>query len=266
MLGKASMYLRPVKGLGQNFLINEQVAKAEAAHSHGKRVLELGPGYGALTRELCKHAKRVVAVEKDHNLWLLLKGEVHSRKLKLLNKDFFDASDAELELGDIDIMISNIPYNLSSKVIGWLSDHSMQAVLCLQKEFVEHMLARPGSRSYSKLSVMTDISFSVTKIMSVSRNNFSPPPRVDSAIIYLKPKERKLSREEVEMLSLLMQHKKKKLINAALDSHAYLKMEKKEIGRKLEHMKGELEERVFTIPPHRLLELSRRIDKALQKE
>jgi len=266
MRGRDEMYLRPLKSLGQNFLMSEEIAKAEAAHSLGKRVLELGPGYGTLTKELCKHAKSVVAIEKDHNLWLLLKGEIHSRKLKLINKDFFDTSEEEMKLADTDIMISNIPYNLSSKVIGFLSDHSLQAVLCLQKEFVEHMLAEPGTRSYSKLSVMTELSFSVTKIMIVSRNNFYPAPRVDSAIVYLKPKEKKFSRAQMEIISLIMQHKKKKLLNAVLDSHVYLKMDKKEIDVALEKMHGELEERVFTIPPTRLLEIAAKIGSALQKE
>ncbi len=266
MLGKEKMYLRPVKRLGQNFLVNEHVAVVEAAHSHEKNVLELGPGYGTLTRELCKHAKSVVAIEKDHNLWMLLKGEIPSKKLKLINKDFFEASDSELELGNIDIMIANIPYNLSSKVIGWLSDHHMQAVLCLQKEFVDHMLAKPGSKNYSKLSVVTELSFSVTRMISVSRNNFYPVPRVDSVVIYLKPKEKKLDKREMEIVSLLMQHKKKKLINAILDSHAYVGIEKKEISKALEKMRGELNERVFTIPPLKLLEISGRIGEMLQKE
>jgi 16S rRNA (adenine1518-N6/adenine1519-N6)-dimethyltransferase len=151
-------------------------------------------------------------------------------------------------------------------VIGWLDEHSMQAVLCLQKEFVEHMLAKAGSRNYSKLSVITDLSFSITKIMVVSRMNFFPVPRVDSVIVYLKPKERKYTKEEIGIVNLLMQHKKKKLMNAMLDSHYYLGLDKKEIGKKLRPLESELSRRVFLLPPQELVGIAAKINSALQKE
>src|SRR5690349_21760406 len=134
MAAVSEIYGRPIKSLGQNFLKNRDVAIAEAAHSYEKVVLEIGPGYGILTKELCKHAKRVIAVEKDANLYRFLTNEIKSKKLKLINKDFFKASDEELETEKIDIVIANIPYNLSSKVVEWLFTNSKQAVLCLQKE------------------------------------------------------------------------------------------------------------------------------------
>lgn len=264
MLGKEQMYIKPRRSLGQNFLINERVARAEAAHAYDKNVLELGAGYGMLTKELCKNAKKVVAVERDSNLCLLLKSELHSKKLKLLNSDFFSASEEELELKDTDIMIANIPYNLSSKTIEWLSEHSMQAVLCLQKEFVDHMLAACNTQKYSKLSVITALTFSVTKIMEVPRGNFRPQPRVDSAIVYIKPKAVRIDRGEREMLALLMQHKKKKLRNAIIDSHSHLGMGKSELAIAAERMKHR-DERVFTLSPGVLLETARELSGFVRK-
>ncbi len=261
------MYTRPIKSLGQNFLKNEDIARAEAVHAHGKKVLELGPGYGILTRELCREAKKVIAVEKDANLYRMLKGEIKSKKLKLINKDFFKVDDDELETDTIDIMIANVPYNLSSKVIEWLLEHSMQAVLCLQKEFVEHMLAKCDTPRYSRLSVMSELSFSVTKIMDVSRGNFYPVPRVDSAIIYLKPKQAKVSEEEARLISLLMQHKNKRLRNALIDSHSYLGMEKAQIIEATKSIsKEQLEQRAYKLSPTQILETVKKIEKVLQKE
>ena len=246
------------RALGQNFLVNEDVAKAEAVHAEGKNVIEIGPGYGILTKELCRHARHVVAVEKDKLLYSMLKREMRQKNLTLINDDFFDATDEELDLGNMQIMVANIPYNLSSKVIGWLSSHRMEAVLCLQKEFVDHMLAPHGTDKYSKLSVMCHLFFSITKIMNVSRGNFSPAPRVDSAIVYMRPREAKIGDVELRIASLLMEHKKKTLRNALIDSHSYLDVEKHVLEGIAEKFR-EKNERIFKMSPESLLEVSGRI-------
>ncbi|MDE1767821.1 MAG: ribosomal RNA small subunit methyltransferase A [Candidatus Micrarchaeota archaeon] len=251
------------KSLGQVFLMNESVAIAEAAHSYGKNVIEIGPGPGILTKELCKHAKHVTAVEKDARMCALLRHNVKSEKLQLIHKDFLETSDEELELGSVDIVIANIPYNLSSRIIGWLGEKNMQAVLCLQKEFVDHMLAKPNTRSYSKLSVFTSLMFKVTKIMQVSKGNFKPMPKVDSVVIYIKPKGIGIDERELFIIGLMMQHKKKTVYNAILDSDSYLNMDRKVLGQlcsKISHR----DERVFKQQPETLLEIAREL-KALLK-
>ncbi|MDE1855848.1 MAG: ribosomal RNA small subunit methyltransferase A [Candidatus Micrarchaeota archaeon] len=265
MLGGTQMYARPIKALGQNFLKNETVAIAEAAHSYQKNVLEIGPGYGVLTKQLCKHASRVVAVEKDANLCRFLRTEVKSKRLRLINKDFFKATDEELQAADTDIMIANVPYNLSSKIIEWLLAHSMQAVLCLQKEFVQHMHAQCGTENYSRLSVMSSLCFSMTKIMDVPRGNFYPVPRVDSAVIYIKPKQQKVGKEEAQMINLLMQHKNKRVRNALIDSHRYLGMDKQVIASAIKNI-DHGDERAYKLEPKQILEVAQQAIKALQKE
>ena len=185
--------MRTKKSLGQVFLVNPAVAEAEAAHSYDKTVLEVGPGPGILTAALCKNAKKVIAVEKDSLMCTILKHNVKSDRLRLINKDFFETTDDEIGLKSIDIMISNIPYNLSSSVIGWLGEKRMQAVLCLQKEFVDHMLAQPDTHNYSKLSVFTTLMFKVTKIMNVAKGKFQAytKGRFDSYIPKAKGREDK---------------------------------------------------------------------------
>ena len=258
MYEQGYMYGRAVKALGQNFLTDAGVARAEAAHSHGKNVLELGPGYGILTKELCKHAKRVVAVEKDYRLYTYLRSNVVSRKLKLVNKDFFKATDLELETGKADIMISNIPYALSSKTIEWLYSRNLQAVLCLQKEFVEHMLAREGSDSYSRLSVMCSLLFSVTRMMRVPRSAFSPAPKVDSVLVYLKPRANSVSDEEKRAINALMQHKKKTFRRAVLDSRAFFRVGKDRLAVIAGGM-GCSETRLFKMGPEEILAACREL-------
>jgi 16S rRNA (adenine1518-N6/adenine1519-N6)-dimethyltransferase len=251
------VFLKPIRSLGQNFLINEAVAKIEAEYAEGKNVLELGPGYGILTRELCARAKRVVAVEIDRNLFAMLKHNMQQEKnLKVIGKDFFKASDEELELSDTDIMIANVPYKLSSKVVGFLLDHGLQAVLCLQKEFVDHMIAEPGSRNYSKLSVMFSLCFSHTRLIPVLRGSFRPSPKVDSVVIYMKPKGAKPGGDEMRIIDALMQHKKKMLKNAIMDSRRHFAIPEADLSAIADTI-PEREERLFKLPPERILEIAR---------
>lgn len=252
-----------IKKLGQNFLINREIARAEAVHGEGRNVIELGPGPGMLTSELCKKAKRVIAVEKDGRLFQLLKTTLKSRKLTLLNKDFFDTTNEDLMLDLDSIMISNIPYNLSSSVIEWLIENKIEAVLCLQKEFVDHMLAKEGTDKYSKLSVISRLSFSMTRIMKVGRGNFSPMPKVDSSIIYIKPKQTVIKKEDANMINLLMQHKKKTVKSSLVDSHSYLHVGKRTLSDIGSRIKGG-DRRIFKMSPEEILETAREINSILK--
>lgn len=255
--------IRARKSLGQVFLISQHIAQAEAAHAIGKTVIEIGPGKAILTKELCKVAKRVIAVEKDRRIAAALERTMHSPKLKLINKDFFDATDDELELDDADIVIANIPYMLSSKTIEWLSRNRMQAVLCLQKEFVEHMLAEPDTRDYSKLSVISSLTFRLTKIMDVPRGHFRPIPNVDSSIIYLKPIDVKITETQRKIIGSLMQHKKKTVRNAMMDSEREFGKSKTEMSRIMEGIVMK-DQRVFKLQPKEILDIAVELEQQLQ--
>ena len=237
--------------MGQNFLISEAVARAEAAHAHGKIVLEIGPGKGILTRELCSVAKRVVAVEKDTRLCTVLRSSLQYPNLKLVNKDFFDATPSELESGYIDIVIANIPYSISSRVVMWLREHELPAVLCLQKEFVEHMLAREGEGSYSRLSVTCALSFRIIEIMKVPRNSFRPVPEVDSEVVFLEPHGAAITDAESDTINLIMQHKKKTLRNAIIDSKAELGISEEKLDAFVRS--NDCSMRVFMMSPQQIL-------------
>ena len=179
----------------------------------------------------------------------------------LINKDFFKATKDELELKKMDIMIANVPYSLSSSVIEFLAENRLEAVLCLQKEFVDHMLAQYDSEKYSRLSVMSQLQFRMYVIMKVPRKNFWPKPKVDSCVIYLKPLDVKISERESGIINALMQHKKKSVRNAIMDSEKYFGLGKEKLwelaalgdGRKL-----------FKLPPDEILDLAKRIGKLLE--
>jgi len=244
---------KPRKSLGQNFLISKDVAAAEAEYAKGMNVLELGPGTGILTKELCKTAKRVIEIEKDTKLAGMIAATLKNEKLTLIEADFFSVDFNAL--GKIDIMVSNIPYGLSSRVIYWLSDRNMPALICIQKEFAEHMTAKPGTRNYSKLSVVSSLSFSAHHVRDVPAGNFYPKPRVDSALVYLVPKRSAIGSDITAMISLIMNHKKKRLRNAIIDSSKELGLTKKEArGVSAEFKDADL--RPFQLEPMQILEIA----------
>lgn len=253
--------IRPSKRLGQNFLINKEIAKKEALYGSEKVVLEVGPGLGILTKELCAVAKKVIAIEKDSALFSMLQNEeIAGIKPVLVNKDFLDVPGGDLK--ECEIMISNIPYAISSKVVMFLVQHRMPALLCLQKEFVDRMMANPGNREYSRLSVFASLNFTISIMMKVSASNFYPIPKVDSSIVFLRPKKAAISKTELKLLALIMEHKKKKLSNAVRDSHKALGLSKQrvmEISGKI----SSRESRPFQMDPHELLKAARELEKLM---
>ncbi len=245
--------------MGQVFLVNRDIAMNEAEHAYEKTVLEIGPGHGILTLELCKKAKKVIAVEKDKLLYDELKRNYNIENLELINADFLDLTEKDIDYNSIDIVISNIPYVISSKIIAWIVKHKKEAVLCLQKEFVEHMMAAPGTREYTKLSVFSSLALSISEIMVVDRGNFNPIPSIDSEIIYIRPKHgSNISEEEWMVINALMQHKKKTVRRAILDSESYLNLGKKTADM-ISKEESYSSKRIFAMDPEEILGLAKHI-------
>ncbi|MEM3791512.1 MAG: 16S rRNA (adenine(1518)-N(6)/adenine(1519)-N(6))-dimethyltransferase RsmA [Candidatus Micrarchaeaceae archaeon] len=241
---------------GQHFLKSERVAEIEAVYGEGKNVLEIGAGKGMLTKALCRVANKVVAVEKDFRLYCMLKYGLFFSNLKLLHGDFFKMSREELELDKVDIIISNIPYSLSTKTIEFIIKNKKRALLCIQKEFAERLMAREGEREYSMISVFSNLFLSITKIMDIGKSMFYPEPKVDSTIVLIKPKDAKYDEEVLRIVRLIMEHKKKRLKNAILDSLESLGKEKEELRKVCEKLEMK-EERVFKLSPESLVDVGK---------
>ena len=246
--------IRPRKRLGQSFLVKRYVAVAEADCCKGKRVLELGPGLGILTEELCRIAKHVTSIEIDRNLYSFLVSNVQHGNCTIINSDFFSIE----KLPKADMMASNVPYSLSSKTLMWLVEKKIPAVLCLQKEFVDRMLAKPGTEDYSKLSVFCSLQFNAAKMMTVPADSFYPVPRVDSSIVILKPKKARISRDELRIITLMMEHKNKKVRNAIEDSSRYLGVAKTDARRMADSI-VHCSDRVSKLEPGALLHVAREL-------
>lgn len=219
------MQVRALKRFGQNFLKNPHISQkivAAIEPGTGDTILEIGPGKGALTRLLLeKNIRRLIAVEIDRRLIEELKKfEKASDTFTLINKDFMKLSFSELSGGSRIKLIGNIPYNLTSGILFKILDNYQyvsRAVLMIQKEVAERIVSGPGSRDYGILSVMTAIHGKTQRVLNVSRENFSPVPRVDSAVIAIDLFEKPLPVEDYhlfkEVVKASFQTRRKKMSN-----------------------------------------------------
>lgn len=183
------------KELGQNFLCDSRIPEQIAELSDitpETNVVEIGPGIGALTRELCKRAKKVAAVELDHRLpellretmsgvdnFSLVQGDVLKTDLAALCREQFDGGSV--------IACANLPYYITSPAISALLESGcfQRVVVMVQKEAAERICARAGEKEYCAFSVQTAYFAQPRVILSVPRDRFIPQPRVDSVVMRL---------------------------------------------------------------------------------
>ena len=203
----------PTKGLGQNFLIDERVAERQigfAGITQDDTVLEIGPGLGVLTHRLAKRAGKVVAIEMDAKLAEYLRPRLPD------NVDLIVGDATKVPFPTFDKMVSNLPYSISSPIIFKLLEHRFQkAVVMLQKEFADRMVAAPDTDDYSRLTVNVHYRADCRILEKVPRSRFWPSPRVDSAVVEVVPrpppflvKDEKLFFRLVEVL---FQQRRKKI-------------------------------------------------------
>ncbi|MFK7886612.1 MAG: 16S rRNA (adenine(1518)-N(6)/adenine(1519)-N(6))-dimethyltransferase RsmA [Gammaproteobacteria bacterium] len=186
---------RPRKRFGQNFLhdtyIIEQIVDAIAPQAND-RIVEIGPGRGALTLPLLEHDVDLHAVEIDRDLAARWEQQI-SRwpKLKVLCADALEVTPEQLFDDQKPFrLVGNLPYNISTPLlfhfVNWR--HRLTDLhLMLQKEVVDRMCAQPGNKTYGRLTVMLAPWFEVASLLHIGGDAFTPPPKVDSAFIRLTP-------------------------------------------------------------------------------
>ena len=218
------------KSLGQNFLINPEVcpAMANAACDENTGVLEIGPGFGVLTAELSRVARRVVAIELDERL------------KKVLPETLADCKNVEIIYGDalkLDLnaiikeklsccksvaVCANLPYYITSPVIMNLLESRLPITsvpVMVQKEAAQRLCAEVGTREAGAVSVAVSYYAEPHILFGVSRASFMPPPNVDSAVIQLKirkepPIKVKNEKEFFRLVKCCFSQRRKTLVNA----------------------------------------------------
>jgi 16S rRNA (adenine1518-N6/adenine1519-N6)-dimethyltransferase len=194
--------------LGQHFLHSQSVAKKivdSAGITKKDTVLEIGTGHGILVPLLCQKAAKVVSIESDKALWDVAK------------ERFANISNLTLVYGDgfktdkpFSIFVSNLPYSASRDAIEWMIQRNYShAVIMVQKEFAQKLLEKNRA-----VSVLVNYSARIQKIMDVRKNNFFPPPKVDSVVLRLERKKT-LPKELIQTVNKMFSYKRKTLQNIA---------------------------------------------------
>jgi 16S rRNA (adenine1518-N6/adenine1519-N6)-dimethyltransferase len=186
------------KSLGQHFLSDpamiDKIVRAIDPRP-GQRLVEIGPGAGAITRPLLRRHGALTVIEFDRDLIepLTALGAELGAELSIIHADVLGVDFSALaEEGQKIRLVGNLPYNISSPILFHALDHLdaiSDMVFMLQKEVVDRMAAAPGSKVYGRLSVMLQARCRVTPLLKVPPGCFRPPPKVDSAVVQLLPRD-----------------------------------------------------------------------------
>ncbi|HOP18840.1 MAG TPA: 16S rRNA (adenine(1518)-N(6)/adenine(1519)-N(6))-dimethyltransferase RsmA [Parvularculaceae bacterium] len=188
------------KSLGQHFLLDlnltRKIARA-ASVSADDRVLEIGPGPGGLTRALLEAGSKVVAIERDARCIAALEevSNAYPGKLNVIEADALEIDERALLGPGIVKICANLPYNISTELlIKWLrANHEHAAplwsvmALMFQKEVADRILAAPGSKTYGRLSVISQAASRPRRAFDLPARAFTPPPKVDSTVVVFEP-------------------------------------------------------------------------------
>jgi 18S rRNA (adenine1779-N6/adenine1780-N6)-dimethyltransferase len=224
--------IAPNTSLGQHFLKNPAVITSivdKAAIKPTDTVLEIGPGTGNMTVQILAKCKHCIALEYDtrmiREVLKRVEGQTQlSNKLQVVHGDAVKTA-----WPFFDVMVANLPYQISSSIVFKLLQHRPMfrcAVLMFQEEFALRLTARPGETLYCRLSVNTQLLAKVDQLLKVNKNNFRPPPKVESRVVRIELKNPIPPVNFIEwdgMIRLLF-NRKNKTLRALLTTKSVLKL------------------------------------------
>ena len=225
--------IRAKKSLGQNFLLDLNLTSKIARYAGNltqSDVLEIGPGPGGLTRSLLNEgARQVVSIEKDNRCIAALE-EIQSLfpgRLRLLQGDALSMNVTQYLTDPIKI-IANLPYNIGTELlVRWLNSKNWPSfwqsmTLMFQKEVANRIVARPGSKAYGRLSVMSQWRCNTKIAFNIPATAFTPPPKVESAVVHFEALNEPKFPAEVDKLEFVVSkafNQRRKMLRGALKGH-----------------------------------------------
>jgi len=192
------------KRLGQHFLHDKNIINKIIKFVQPNKLdnfIEIGPGEGAITIPLIKKISKLILIEKDNSLIPVLKDNLSEFKnITFINEDILKCELNNITKDEIRV-IGNLPYNISTEILFKIASTSLTVVdahFMLQKEVIDRIIAKPGSREYGRLSIMCQVYFDVKKLFEISPNAFYPKPKVQSAYIRMKRLKPKFKNDKHE--------------------------------------------------------------------
>jgi len=198
------------KILGQHFLHSSGIAQSivlQAKITKNDTVFELGTGLGILTPLLCQHAKKVISIEADRELY-----EKAKSKFSSTGNLFLKCGDGFQNTENFSIFVSNLPYSKSKEAIEWLAQtHFSHGVIMVQKEFAEKLVTK-SAKDRRAVSIIANHTLDIEKILDVKKSNFSPPPNVDSVVLKIT-KKTSIDKNTINILNKIFSYRRKTIHN-----------------------------------------------------
>ncbi len=214
------MEFRNKKSLGQNFLIDEniliKIVKTLKICKEDK-LLEIGPGTGNLTKYLIDlRPKYIKVVEKDNQLVKILKDKFDD-KIDIINDDILNLKEDFYE--DNIIIFGNLPYNISTKILAkWCLSKNIKfkkLILMFQKEVADRIVAKVNTNEYSRITILANWRFSVSKVFDINSNCFFPKPKINSTLLEFTPKKKLIkikNPKNIEYITKIFFNQRRKMI------------------------------------------------------
>ena len=215
------------KSLGQNFLVDKNIINKIIKIGNinkNKTIIEIGAGYGNLTIAIkAMDPQKIFAIEKDKKLFSFLNNKFENFKnIKIINDDvlnFIEKKNLEKDM----IVFGNLPYNISTQILAslillkkWPPWYKV-LILMFQKEVADRILAKPGTKQYGRLSILSNWRLEIKKHFDVSKNSFFPIPKINSTILSFKPKKNNLfnlkNPKNLEIVTRVLFSNRRKMIN-----------------------------------------------------
>ena len=221
---------KPKKSLGQNFLIDKNIINKIIKIGNidkNRTVIEIGPGYGNLTEAIVSTCpKKFLAIEKDKKLSLLLMKKFKIIKnIKVMNEDILNVIKNK-NLYNNSLVFGNLPYNISTQILASLItlkkwppwfDH---LIFMFQKEVAERIIAKPNTKEFSRLTVLSNWRLDIKKHFDVPKNCFFPRPKINSTILSFRPKKNNFfhlkNPKNLEKITQVLFSNRRKMINKNL--------------------------------------------------
>lgn len=207
------------KKYGQNFLNNDEILEKIASSfkcSDNGKILEIGPGAGALTKKLIKSGNEIIAFEIDEELRSKL-DKIDANNLKIIYGDFLNVKlNDYFNKNEKIYVVANIPYYITTPIITKFIDENYipeEMVLMVQKEVALRLCAKPGTRDYGAITVLLSYYFDIEYLFTVDRTDFYPVPNVDSAIIKFTKKNNLLKCDYEKLKKIVFDSFKQKRKN-----------------------------------------------------
>ena len=189
--------IKAKKSLGQNFLIDKNVLEkiVSLIKIENKSILEVGPGTGNLTSCILKNnPKKLIVVEKDKYLARLLKKKFETNVL-VINEDILKIDENKLHEDKL-IVFGNLPYNISTEILAkWVLNLDNKnfwfdsLILMFQKEVADRIISKFNSSKYGRLTILANWKLDIVKICDIKAGSFSPRPKINSSLLFFKPKK-----------------------------------------------------------------------------